>query len=854
MARVPQYEQQVGVQGGVTPNRRYQDFSGYAQPADFSKPLGAMAKIALQEAEQIDDARVTDKLTQLRKFALDRRIGPTGFMNLKGQNALLPDEEGNGLAARESRAMSDYAESLTEDLTPAQRVLFKKRSAPVFTQQDGFATQHVFEQNNQYQTDTFNARVSLNNDMARSNFDNPDVVTELIADQEDAIRGQAARLGYSPEQTVVALREGRAALVEAGVLGALDASIKDPSKAAVSQSILDSSRDIPAAKRDELQGKINARNDVINITAFGDQVAWEARAEPSPFNLAFGAAAGLSGAQLKAVSQKVFHQGLIPVESNGRHFERDSEGRAKMLVGRNSDGTLPPEGERAFGIAQMQEKIARHTAEKLLGQPFDLARWERDPDYALALGATWFDYLANKYQDVTKAVAAYHQGETNLDAAIAKAKAAGDESKWLEHIGPEGQKYVAKVKAKMDKVMSGAVFDKDGKSINPFDPRYAQASKVWKTRADFERMAKQFDPRAETNPEWRQKLVDEAMARQSQEQSDYATNQTNRLSQARDCVERGVPVPQELLDGMNVVTQQALREYQKKVEANDTSGDQRLADEFLTKKDGRLLALSEDEMLNLTTLFPKADRETARKLWYQNKVAEANADNAAGQRDMAAQQGIFDKKYVPEASDIKSSLERAGLKLDKEKTETSGPIIRGLMTDLASIAQSRGVPLNAIDMDKEVQRLMSTKYEVAGFVFGPDHKSIFEMTVDDLPNSGRADAYRMIKSIAEMRLPPNQVGRREPSEGEMNQVLYDIFMHRDPDIDLRQVVWDKNAAIYMSRKYSEAHGGEQISSLDLLRGIILLRLSGERIPAEPLRISASERYLESYDFSQTGEQ
>ena len=101
MPRIPEYgNYQVSPTVGNYSAAQAKDFAP-ANPYDpdaLAAPL-ARASVAVQKVQEgIDNSRVLDKLTQLRRFALDRRAGDNGFLKLHGQQALLPDDDGRGLS------------------------------------------------------------------------------------------------------------------------------------------------------------------------------------------------------------------------------------------------------------------------------------------------------------------------------------------------------------------------------------------------------------------------------------------------------------------------------------------------------------------------------------------------------------------------------------------------------------------------------------------------------------------------------------------------------------------------------------------------------------------------------------
>lgn len=137
----------------------------------------------------------------------------------------------------------------------------------------------------------------------------------------------------------------------------------------------------------------------------------------------------------------IFAKAIVSQESGGRQLDA----RGNPLVGRRPDGSIP--STPAFGAAQIVEGTARATAEKH-GIPWDRNRWLRDKDYNLTLGRTHFRDLYNHFGgDEAKAAAAYHSGQGGVEKAVAQAARSG--TPWVQHLGPNGQKYVPEVMARI---------------------------------------------------------------------------------------------------------------------------------------------------------------------------------------------------------------------------------------------------------------------------------------------------------------------------------------------------------------------------------------------------------------------
>ena len=836
MPKVPEYgNYQASLGTGDYSGVRTEDLSRYNpyDPGALATPLAKAAVAVKKMQEDIDDARVTDKITQLRRYATDRRTGDSGFLTMHGLDALLPDDDGRGLADREDVALQTYGEDLMKDLTPAQKRLFKERASPVYEQQYGFAMQHVFSENEQYRVNGWkNDAADAVDTMVRSYMDT-DITKDCMARAEYAAQRIADHQGLDAEGTRQLIRQMQGDVVFAGVAGALAKCDQDPSQVVYAQSLLDQyGGRTSAPKLLEWRMKVNEQLDRNLRYDLTQRASNALRSDPSAIALAY---AGMTGGKIekgavKSASAAAFAQ-MIDVETGGRQFEKGTDGLDRPIGGGHRGGTVPAnEEERAYGISQIQERNAKIGAQRL-GIEWSRDKYRYNADYNRAVGQAFFEMLVEKYGgELEKAVAAYHSGQGTVDKAIAKA--AKDGKPWTAHLGPEGQAYVAKVTEGLKNARSGVITDAAGRKISPLDPRYAEASKQWFSRKEAEEYLIATNERAKNDYRFREETLDDIMSKQNQEMNDYSTEQANLVGQVMDLVMQGKTPPQSLWGQINYAQQQAIRDFQRRLQTNDKSGDLDLA-AWATAQPERWSQLSEREMLNAVAAMPEQYRGTLEFAWRKAQYENADAADQKAMSNIRLQWGQIDPTYQADMGNVRSNLQ---MLMKASGTWPDDPQEQSYLTLRATEFASRWAQLNGVELKKDgqMQRALAEFFNASTpretwFGLGKENKPVWDIKVSELNNRGRASGGRIVHELANnMRAANGWEG--EASDQEVRDVFLSVMMEKTPTLawtkpDGTQIAFDDQM-----RRFLNARAGRELSLPELLRAQLRFELSGETPP------------------------
>lgn len=866
MPRIPEYgNYQVSPTVGNYSAAQAKDFAP-ANPYDpdaLAAPL-ARASVAVQKVqEDIDNSRVLDKLTQLRRFALDRRAGDNGFLKLHGQQALLPDDDGRGLADREDLQMRNYSDVLMQDLTAAQKRKFKNQAASIFQQQYGFALQHVFAENEKYDVDT---RVAAIDDAMRTislSADQPDIVSENLASIDSAIDYLAQKQGldvYQKRQLRNDYFGKLSSMVTAQAL--LDAE-SNPDAVYVAQNFNNDHRhEIPATtlvqNKQQIQTQIKANRVNSLVRGYRDvQSAANTNRTLARMGLALDGQGRIQERDVKSAAVKIMSLGIVPQESGGRQFSTDPSGIEQTLVGRYEDGTLPPEDQRAYGLSQIQIGNAKFAADWIRKNEDASFKWDQskfmnDPDYNRRVGNAWLTHLLQTYGgDTTKAIAAYHNGETKVNAAIKKAEKEGNPGQWLKHLGPRGQEYVANVTKRLQTSLSNPVKDANGRAVSYFSPQYFRAERQWDTNADIRRYVHEVMPDTQVDYNLEDTAVQAVVREQERLKADYVTEQTNIRNQLIDQIASGQAPNQQLLSQLTLAAQGEVMTRYKQITAGDTSGDLALAATYLGDENA-LFGLSEEDMKAVAFASPAEQGKLIQEKWYKQRAKLSGEANAAGQRALAAQAGMpLDADYAVSASKVRSALEVVMPKefneLDKDGKDQ---LVASVLPAIWEAAQIGNVKFKTdTEVSQWLQGYVSRNVVPPGVI--AQGKTVFTLRYGDLRNRGRSDAQPVARRMAAQIRLYNGGSTDGISDEEVVSTVRQLLLGRTLPIDTSRLELDADTVEYVQNAFRRQNGRDP-NNMETLRWYMRVCLSDEKVPRPQRESSVMETAGQAYAYALMG--
>lgn len=369
MPRVPQYQQQVGVQN--LPSARERNFiTPEVLGADVARGVGQaanmLAGIAQKEQEKADVAALMDADRQLADLELRLFNDPEkGAYATRGRDAFgLPD-----------RVFPEWDKSVSDieaRLTPAQRAAFQRQAQGRRTDLQRGLSRHILQESDRYYTAESQAYINTAVDAAAANYTDPErVATELDRIARGVISAPGME-GASPTVVNEAIRAAQSKALRAVTERIM---LDDPTGAET--YLLRNQDRMAAGDVADLREKLQPLSQAREITAIADSI-WSGGG-------AGGTPVGTDGVWAN----------MIRRESGGRQFD--------------AQGAPLESSAGAIGIAQVMPGTGPEAA-RLAGLPWDEERYKTDADYNKAIGRAYFDKQVETFGDVRLAAAAYNAG------------------------------------------------------------------------------------------------------------------------------------------------------------------------------------------------------------------------------------------------------------------------------------------------------------------------------------------------------------------------------------------------------------------------------------------------------------
>lgn len=283
MARVPQYERRVALQGlpNVRATPQFVDNSALAQGLS---DVGQVAvEMAVKEREQADTTAVIGFDTDLTNRTNSLIYDPTnGLLTKKGKDALGAVD--NTMASYDEQAAA-LLSGLSNDAQRkrAQAIIASKRGSLL-----GTANQYQYQQIQKYQTDTDLASIATSQNNAALNYADPAAVRTSHQKIVDVSRLMGERNGMSPEAIDVMVQKNTSSMYS-DILRRQAAS--DPYKA--QSSLKHYQQYLTADDLTQIGSSIDSKVERLQQKAEMQQLRREAKAERTLAQIDNQAASGL---------------------------------------------------------------------------------------------------------------------------------------------------------------------------------------------------------------------------------------------------------------------------------------------------------------------------------------------------------------------------------------------------------------------------------------------------------------------------------------------------------------------------------------------------------------------------------
>lgn len=806
---------------------------------DFSDAAERLDKAQTKVFDEIDTARTTAQITEFKKYAADRQ---REFLNLRGEQALLPDKDGRSLIDREDENLRKMAEKLKGKLTPRQQRMFDKEAGAVFTSQYVTASHHVGQENYTFKVGSQTGKRDLALQLAAAGYNDDNTIAQshkdIVASEQELGRIQ----GLSSAQVKANTQKSLSTMYRGSIEASLLEAIGDPEKAGRADLLLKtySQYMLPAdvaACRKLVDGHLDvvAANRTEQMVTAAD--TYTEIGSPDYRSNAVVTGKAPTEAEYRKSATRAFYGGFVNGVSGGRH-KADDGSVAVNKTGYEEDKTGWRYGASVLSVPKAM------AAAKRLGIDFNEREFHDNEGYNLMLGNAYYgDMIVAFAGDEDKAAAAYYGSEEAVKKAEEAAAKEGDAGNWLAHMDKNTQAAVTNIRASIQKSRQFELRDEKGNKIKGDSVQYidAKMGSMWITRAEMRERILQVDERARRDPKWLEDRLNGSMQIIENQKTDYRQKQLNNMIEAKAALfaagGRFNQIPPQVLAKLDVNQQEALQELAKKIAADDQSTD----DEVFYRifgNDRLLKAMPKEEFMNLQGTVSGQKWEMLKKRYFdlQNEGTAAQDLLAANRRAAEAGQivGDYNKLSLSEVrTEIKNAMgPDAWDKLDEDEQEL---MVGRIRYKLALEGQASGNNLHGqpAAIGDHVRTILADQAYVGGLVYGGKRKPVASLSIDDFKNRGDTDAHNILTEIGRRwvahRQGPHLMSKRSPTESEINEAIRELFMSKNLQFNISGLKLSEPLVKHVTDTYRKQKGHEP-SSGDVLRMYLLFCASGDKLP------------------------
>lgn len=876
-------------------------FQDFRAPRANLSPLQDVAKgftvMAERYRDDADRAILTAAGDEFYKEAIRQRLDKdSGFLNKRGLAALQADSQGRSLIDTTMSDLEDARNRIADkfNLSSRQRKLWLTNTEPIMKEQMGFVTQHVFEQNNQFQVDTRKSHFALLKDRQRWGYSDPNQVNEALREADEYSEWQAQFYGYDKDQAAANAKANRSSLTTSMLDGALTDGDTDDNAVHLARAIYaDRGRDLDESTWKRYGVLINDKEKGIATREWGVKAGDNIRAtlagERGYIKLASGRRLDITrpvgegdyNAVVDYLASKIWYQ-----ESRGSQYGKDKEGHVGILTSHTG----------ARGIGQIQPETAKWMMEHnpgfmdVVAQRFPSLAGKKPGDPEVVSKVTDDEEL-NKWMSKQYLLWSLKQAKGNIEIAIGiygaglgnmkKAIAAGEKDGlgWKAHtpktFNKERTKVIDTTAAYVDRISAAiakdnaagmALTNSNGKAITPDDPEYARRKMQPMTREEVRAMVMKNDPRARTDSAYCNAAVDAYMDGQKQAVDDEAQRRNNAYVRACEADDQGQQVPFEAWRSLTPDQQAQFRQRHDTLQKDPNAGDASLAIQMLMNAGGYYTKLSEtDFMMNLARV-PQKYRAQLASMW--RKSQEESGGSPTGRVAIkgydAAKSQYFAERFG--SGSLKLDQVTIGIdRLEKELSEMCGKTPEGkkawesldyaqrgafavmfaqyLQADAVARSED-GAPFMYSKADDAFKRAALSFYNNSRD-FIASGKNPLLMKVEDMPYTLRMRT----RELASHYVPEAYMNNREATDSETMAFFVNSFMNVYPGFSptgwadangkIHGLVngYDSGRIEYLKWKYEEEQRKRGIKNpvemdpLQLYRAYVSSELQEEAVPS-----------------------
>lgn len=464
-------------------NTPYQD-DAWKKLAPIAAGLGDLAT-KLQDRQ--DEAIVTDKVVNYKRFLIDQTYGDNGYTKLKEGNALKPDDEGRSLAQRYEAANTDYARSLMQDMNERQQLKFRQQIMPLDNGFHQSALSYTLGESDRYNEQVFQGYLQTQQSLGAQYAQDSALVMQALRDGTDKIDEHAKEYGWGSEAVNAAKTSFSANLLGGAMGQLLTLGQSNPRYTAQARALLNTQKSkfdaasivrYSALLEDQENEHRNAAmvqqwidGSMMAQTAVGPRAV---RAVRSVMGTGTGNAAGVSPETAAAVVNGDI-KGTAGASSptGGQAASETAQDKATVpQVSPQQRNAVAAIGglldtSTALGVYEaVQRQVGKTlTADEKAGFQ---TQYRSNQGLQDVVEGAYLGGLVKKYGNTEQALTARLLGMSAVDQAIQYANRDGQPDKWRDYLSPAQQKALPKVQQAIDAFNQIPSFvDAQGNKLEP---------------------------------------------------------------------------------------------------------------------------------------------------------------------------------------------------------------------------------------------------------------------------------------------------------------------------------------------------------------------------------------------------
>lgn len=329
------------------------------------------------------------------------------------------------------------------------------------------------------------------------------------------------------------------------------------------------------------------------------------------------------------------------------------------------------------------------------------------------------------------------------------------------------------------------------------------------------------DPRARTDPSYRERSLNAALAAQNRRKAAYQQEQTIKMAQVSELLYKNdgnvSSIPSELWGSLTRKQQLDVVATGKKIRKGEDTTNPITA--FRYAKDEDLAAVSMDELKSLRSEYSEKDYKTLVTRWLGLRAQGREQQEQVEYAKMAAQMGVPNPDFAPKSATVERALETvpAAQALKKKDKVAYSNLVQNIQTAITFEGQGSG---KAITSEFAVQAAVGRMTNHMGGADPGKLTSLFGTKINALPHDGKTDVLSISKEQARLRY------GHEPSDLEILNTARDIYFNRYAVTDMRGVALDE-ATAKKARDTFRAYKGRDPVGSELLRAYFAIRFSGD---------------------------